>query len=259
MRVRDGWMCALLLAVGCGRDHRQVADIPSNANSSSAPGAANGAMAPMTPAQAGTGGASSTGGANGTGGASSSADSGVAPDHVPVCPSTPPLDGTVCDGRLVCEYGSDEHGRCSWIARCSAGMPTSWRISACGLPSPSCPASFADIVPGAPCPASESTATFCDYDEGRCGCVPCQIDADADAGDATGLMWNCAAWPEPDEGCDIRDRLGGACTTSGKACGNMGGCGTISTSSARVCSDGHWVEDLSGIGSLMCLYPRCES
>jgi hypothetical protein len=114
-------------------------------------------------------------------------------------------------------------------------------------------------VPGAQCPASESVSTFCDYDEGRCGCMPCTIDVDADAGrEATGaLMWVCEPWPKPETGCDIHDRLGGACNTPDKACGNRGICGDISTSTPRVCRDGHWVEDTSGIGLAMCFIQRC--
>jgi len=132
------------------------------------------------------------------------------------CPGyEPPTPGTACvehadpDWDLTCEYGHDLDRQCNEIVECRTGVWREQRQPSCfGR----CPASFDEIVPGAPCADS---AVGCSYLEGTCACVP-DVGGLPDGGDpdaATAPIpgtWRCA--PPPGGGCPPqRPPLGSDC------------------------------------------------
>lgn len=107
----------------------------------------------------------------------------------------------------TCEYGHDLDRACNDVYECSN---TAWKK----LLRPSCvdrcPATFAEIVPGAAC---GDIAMGCSYLEGTCACVPDGDGGtggtDADAGPTPGI-WRCA--PPPGDGCPAqRPPIGSNC------------------------------------------------
>jgi hypothetical protein len=160
----------------------------------------------------------------------------------PTCPKVVPQDGASCEHRgLTCETGGGLHQRCSTIFSCGDALdPTSpthtaWSVTppAAGCMQandPACPADFATAPVAKDCP-QEGLA--CDYDQGRCECVPCN---------PTGNQWRCRSWSDTTigSGCPSeRPAMGTACDSDGVICRYDDLC-RVSLGPDLVCFDGLW-------------------
>jgi hypothetical protein len=178
-------------------------------------------------------------------------DTGMVAGRNPECPSAVPAAGGPCKPILACDYGGDAHHLCTTRVDCvsSDGTNFKWVVSPpaknCGTNEASCPASFTALAAGSPCPGVTS---FCTYQEGRCGCLPCG----GDAGQSS--MWACRKWGPSGDGCPPDSPLSGdACGMPNQMCSYGGFCG-ISVGPSVVCENGYWRQ--GGItGS--CLLPKC--
>ncbi len=148
----------------------------------------------------------------------------------PVCPVIPPTPGGPCPVvGAACEYGDNANARCDPLDVCypqAAGGWSSQQLLDCTA---SCPALYADVIPGDSCP----TAIDCGYPEGQCNCSSAPADSGTEAG---ALIWSCyapAGCPEP------RPRLGAYCSPRGLECDY----GTCTGGIAQVCTlVAGWVE-----------------
>jgi hypothetical protein len=182
-------------------------------------------------------------------------DAGVVQGRAPGCPNTLPLQGSPClPPGAACDYPGDAgHGLCTTYATCGTAenaTTSTWFLSqdaVCGKPNaPVCPATFATLAPGAPCPGDPSL--FCVYTEGACGCVPCQADARSN-------MWACRNWGPDQAGCPQDPPLIGDACTSGQGCSYGSPC-VFSVGPSVTCQNGYW-EGAGGGGS--CVIQTCGS
>jgi hypothetical protein len=178
------------------------------------------------------------------------------------CPAKPPADGAPCSGALVCDYPGARPGlHCRAAASCVGGR---WFVQAasstCGQVVRPCPATFALLADGDPCPIEFTgngvDAGFlsgaCDYDEGRCQCVPCQkLTFD------TGHMWSCRRWDSGGPGCPPLSPVPGtACSVPDQLC-DYDGCGRINVGYDSKCIDGQW--GLHATNNVGCAIPQCSA
>jgi hypothetical protein len=210
-------------------------------------------------AAAGTnGGAGSVqdGGADAAGG-STNVDAAV--ERAPGCPGSPVDPVGICTPSQVCEY-SAPNARPTCVTRLDcyasgAGGQPSWHITqpdpACGTRAASCPATYAAVIQGTLCSVPGTPA--CDYDEGRCSCLPCS----STAGPSTQGVWSCRAWDSGGQGCPAVSPLAGtACTTQSQFC-TYGGFCSISVGDDLECTGGFWQQMISGAGS--CIIRTCPT
>jgi hypothetical protein len=95
-----------------------------------------------------------------------------------------------------------------------------------------CPASFTGRAEGAPC---FSIASACDYPEGRCGCLVCEMGAAS-----FGFAWSCRRWDSGGNGCPARAPDAGApCDGAGLVC-RYGAYCSVSVGDDLECRDGAW-------------------
>jgi hypothetical protein len=185
---------------------------------------------------AGAGGTGGTAGIDGSGGAS-------AP-----CPAGLPTEGAPCPRSYTCRYpGTDPAGVCGPTADCApdpCGAALHWHISQvsglCGTHPQPCPNSFAAVSPGTTCPSAQLGSAFCDYPEGRCGCVMC-VDPNI-AGTLT--TWSCRAWNAgtSEAACPGSAPLAGSpCNAPDTIC-LYSPCGQIPIGDDLQCTDGFWQE-----------------
>jgi hypothetical protein len=166
--------------------------------------------------------------------ATSTNDAGPGNDgSAPVaCPSVAPTDGADCSGMGSCEWGGDAHGRCTTLGSCYGGK---WHITAptnCGNVK-ECPQTYAGLAEGSTCPLPNGGT--CYYDEGGCGCMPCQAEGGAQA-----TQWKCRPWSSAGAGCPSpRPLLGTKCTMENQVC-DYSGCCNVSLGSAQACQNGVW-------------------
>jgi hypothetical protein len=194
-----------------------------------------------------------SGGASGGLDASTPVDaSDVITERNPQCPAAVPTAGNPCKPILECEYGADLHHVCTTVATCGSTGSTNftWFLSpptaGCGTNAASCPASFAALAAGSPCPGVSS---FCEYPEGLCRCVPCSDEAGLSS------MWGCGTWAPGGAGCPSERPLSGdACDVSNQECSYGGYCG-VEIGPNMVCQDGYWrATGLAG----SCSIPQCS-
>jgi hypothetical protein len=158
------------------------------------------------------------------------------------CPATAPMNGDNCGSAgLACEFGGDIHDRCTTTATCQNALdPTNASRNAWSVVAPAgscmttndstCAATYSAVQVGGVCPTS---GTSCDYDEGRCTCVPCTGTA--------GLAWECRAWGSGTaQGCPMqRPLLGAKCSVDGVVCSYDSTC-NVSFGPDVVCTRGSW-------------------
>jgi hypothetical protein len=95
-----------------------------------------------------------------------------------------------------------------------------------------CPSSFTARAEGAPC---FSVLTACDYPEGRCGCLVCEMNASS-----FGFAWACRRWDSGGNGCPARAPAEGApCDGNGLVC-RYGAYCSVSVGDDLECKDGLW-------------------
>jgi hypothetical protein len=179
-------------------------------------------------------------------------DAGAPPPPSP-CPLSLPAAHTGCSTTFACEYGANAEGACATLATCGlAGEdgPLWWGITpppaGCGTVDPKCPPSFGNQ--GNYC----WTSGICDYPEGRCGCSPCAMQADAG-------IWMCERWKTGGPGCPTpRPLLGTPCTPGqqGLACDYEFSCSGIpDMGPGMICANGTWVQHTA---TPPCPPPPCE-
>jgi hypothetical protein len=191
-------------------------------------------------------------------------DADAGPVLVTECPTVTPDAGVACDSPgLWCEYGGGAHERCSTSAYCGR---VSWSLfppdPACTLTNAvACPSTYG-VSPDASCPLTEGT---CDYDAGRCACVPCTTDDAGQSGSYS--QWFCRAWSDvqayaDDAGAELslpnacpanRPLLGTACD-AGFECG-YDACYGVSLGPYEWCSYGTWGR---GPQTDLCNPPSCH-
>ena len=95
-----------------------------------------------------------------------------------------------------------------------------------------CPDSFTGRAEGAPC---FTVLTACDYPEGRCGCLVCEMGTQT-----FGYAWSCRPWESGGAGCPARSpTLGSPCDGGGLQCRYAAYCG-VSVGDDLECRDGTW-------------------
>jgi hypothetical protein len=95
-----------------------------------------------------------------------------------------------------------------------------------------CPAAFTGRAEGTPC---FSVLTACDYPEGRCGCLVCEMSASG-----FGFAWACRPWDSGGNGCPARSPAAGApCDSDGLVCRYDAYC-SVSVGDDLECKDGVW-------------------
>lgn len=126
----------------------------------------------------------------------------------PLCPPTPPADGSACDqsqAYMDCEYSDGGPWICGTIAHCNGDQFGTWILQTkpCWTSNP----------PGCPAAAPQS-GSACDFDAGcsypdgqKCQCGGMQVTA--------GLSF---CYPGDMPGCSPRGRLGEACSTGAGSC-----------------------------------------
>jgi hypothetical protein len=208
-------------------------------------GTTGGAGSGGTTGGAGSGGTTGGAGATGTAGSGGAVGGGGGSGRDPMCPASVPVQGASCNVSVTCEYrGADTTHECSTMASCNGSK---WYLSppaaGCGThPSP-CPATYATLAEGAACPTG--LAGSCDYDEGRCACLPCFTSAGAQ----NGMLWTCRKWDSGGAGCPPLAPLAGtACGTPDQFCYYSGFCG-IGVGSNYKCTDGYWRSQFGPVGS----------
>jgi hypothetical protein len=95
-----------------------------------------------------------------------------------------------------------------------------------------CPASYGARAEGTPC---FSVLTACDYPEGRCGCLVCEMNASS-----FGYAWTCRHWDSGGFGCPPRaPDLGAPCDGEGLVC-RYGAYCSVSVGDDLECRGGSW-------------------
>jgi hypothetical protein len=112
---------------------------------------------------------------------------------------------------------------------------------------PNCPSSFTARAEGDSC---FRVVTACDYPEGRCGCLVCEVDAQS-----FGYVWSCRRWDTGGPSCPARSpQPGSACDDPGRVCRYSAYC-SISVGDDVECQpDGRWgaAEAKPACGYRMC-------
>jgi hypothetical protein len=101
------------------------------------------------------------------------------------------------------------------------------------------------------CTTPPGNAAFCDYPEGRCGCIACE------AGDlgATSSAWVCRPWSDVPSGCAATaPRAGEACTVPNQSCDYSRCCG-VGIGPDLVCIHGLWQPTVNT--GCSCRLPTC--
>ena len=97
---------------------------------------------------------------------------------------------------------------------------------------PRCPASYAARAEGETC---FGVVIGCDYPEGRCGCLVCEVDAQH-----FGYVWSCRRWDSGGAGCPARSPpLGSTCDGPGEQC-RYGAYCSVSVGDDLECDNGSW-------------------
>jgi hypothetical protein len=95
-----------------------------------------------------------------------------------------------------------------------------------------CPSSFTARAVGTPC---FSIQTACDYPEGRCGCLVCEMSTSN-----FGFAWSCRPWDSGGNGCPARAPAAGEpCDAAGLVCRYDAYC-SVSVGDDLECKDGTW-------------------
>jgi hypothetical protein len=95
-----------------------------------------------------------------------------------------------------------------------------------------CPESFTARAEGVPC---FRVLTACDYPEGRCGCLLCELGPSS-----FGYAWSCRPWDSGGAGCPARSPpKGSSCDTAGLKC-RFGAYCSVSVGDDLECADGTW-------------------
>lgn len=95
-----------------------------------------------------------------------------------------------------------------------------------------CPSSFTARPVGTPCFSIQST---CDYPEGRCGCLVCEMSTSN-----FGFAWSCRPWDSGGNGCPTRSPAAGdPCEAAGLVCRYDAYC-SVSVGDDLECKDGTW-------------------
>lgn len=131
------------------------------------------------------------------------------PEEYPVCPDTPPADGSPCATATHCTWGSHPDPTCRVTGRCTGG---SWQVTAAPTrcEEPLLPAGCEEITTTLAGEACSPSGLVCNLDSGaRCGCTNCTQEmpscnlADPDT-------WQC--WDPPASPCPaFYPNLGSAC------------------------------------------------
>ena len=112
-----------------------------------------------------------------------------------------------------------------------AGVPDAGNEAGSGV-GLGCPSSFTARAEGTPC---FSVLTACDYPEGRCGCLVCEMGASG-----FGFAWSCRHWDSGGNGCPARSPAEGApCDGDGLVC-RYGAYCSVSVGDDLECKDGVW-------------------
>lgn len=111
---------------------------------------------------------------------------------------------------------------------------------------PRCPRSFTARAEGDTC---FSVVSACDYPEGRCGCLVCEVDSQS-----FGYVWACRPWASGGAGCPARSPpIGSACDSPGEQC-RYGAYCSVSVGDNLECKEGTWqpAAPLEACGHRMC-------
>jgi hypothetical protein len=112
-----------------------------------------------------------------------------------------------------------------------AGAETSGAETGSGV-GLTCPSSFTGRADGTPC---FSVLTACDYPEGRCGCLVCELGAQS-----FGFVWACRPWDSGGAGCPTRSpAMGSPCHGEGTVCRYAAYC-SVSVGDDLECHSGTW-------------------
>ena len=169
----------------------------------------------------------------------------------PQCPATLPAMGATCNATVTCDYGADAKHACATNASCNG---TTWFVSppaaGCGThPSP-CPTAFGFILEGGACFPVVTGA--CDYDEGRCECLPCFSN-----GVISGQTWSCRRWDSGGTSCPAPAPLAGtSCATPDQFCYYGNFC-SVGVGANFKCTGGYWRSEPGPAGS--CAERQCAA
>jgi hypothetical protein len=95
-----------------------------------------------------------------------------------------------------------------------------------------CPSSFTGRADGTPC---FSVLTACDYPEGRCGCLVCELGPQS-----FGFAWSCRRWDSGGVGCPARSPASSSpCDVEGLVCRYAAYC-SVSVGDDLQCQGGTW-------------------
>jgi hypothetical protein len=97
---------------------------------------------------------------------------------------------------------------------------------------PNCPSSFTARAEGASC---FKVTLACDYPEGRCGCLLCEVNAEN-----FGFAWSCRRWDSGGPGCPARAPApGSTCANAGQECRYAASC-SVPVGDDLECRDDTW-------------------
>jgi hypothetical protein len=95
-----------------------------------------------------------------------------------------------------------------------------------------CPSSYTARAEGTPC---FSILTACDFPEGRCGCLVCELGATSFS-----YTWSCRPWESGGVGCPARaPAMGSPCDGEGLVCRYAAYC-SVSVGDDLECRGGTW-------------------
>jgi hypothetical protein len=135
-------------------------------------------------------------------------------------PNNPPAAADGADGLAAGDADAGRDGD---------GAPEAGIIFDAG---PNCPSSFTARAEGASC---FKVTTACDYPEGRCACLLCEVNADN-----FGFAWSCRRWDSGGAGCPARSPApGSACAEAGLECRYAASC-SVPVGDDLECRDGAW-------------------
>jgi hypothetical protein len=142
------------------------------------------------------------------------------------------MAGSTCSPvGIECEWGTNLNPPCNTVDNCeTGGWVTQPGDPTCAMTVGTCPATYALVPQGSPCPSDEN-GLVCGYPRGECFCeMNIEVSAGGPAWDCSSLAKGCPAPPRPD--------IGTVCTDPGLTC-DYGAClGGI----ALVCQMGYWQE-----------------
>ena len=95
-----------------------------------------------------------------------------------------------------------------------------------------CPSSYTGRAEGTPC---FTVLTACDYPEGRCGCLVCELGPQS-----FGFAWSCRRWDSGGVGCPARSPASSSpCDVEGLVCRYAAYC-SVSVGDDLQCQGGTW-------------------